>query len=113
MSNIPGVEEFEGQVVHYKSSENMSELKNNSVDVIITSPPYNRKKIYSSDEKESIPYDDDKDEEIYHDFLKRVWKECYRVLSPEGLFFLNIGDAAGDQGKSDDGRGPLWSNTGL
>jgi hypothetical protein len=31
----------------------------------------------------------------------RVWRECFRVLSPSGLFFLNIGDAAQDQGVSE------------
>ncbi|MHA1448944.1 MAG: DNA-methyltransferase [Candidatus Hodarchaeales archaeon] len=101
MKDLPCSEKFDGQIVHYKSSENMNEVTDNSIDVIITSPPYNRRKIYSSDGNEAQPYDDDKDEDSYHDFLKKIWKECYRVLSPEGLFFLNIGDAAGDQGKSE------------
>lgn len=35
--------------VYYKSSTNMLELENNSVDLIITSPPYFNIKDYSKD----------------------------------------------------------------
>ncbi|MHA1167830.1 MAG: hypothetical protein ACTSRU_08420 [Candidatus Hodarchaeales archaeon] len=47
MKDLPCSEKFDGQIVHYKSSENMNEVTDNSIDVIITSPPYNRRKIYS------------------------------------------------------------------
>ncbi|MHA2367137.1 MAG: DNA-methyltransferase, partial [Candidatus Hodarchaeales archaeon] len=87
-----------GQIIYYKSSEDMLEVKDESIDLIITSPPYNRKKHYSDDHEEQ--YNDNLSDEDYFALLKRVWKECYRVLKPSGLFFLNIGDAAQDQGKS-------------
>ncbi|MFW9902913.1 MAG: DNA-methyltransferase [Candidatus Thorarchaeota archaeon] len=90
---------FNGQTVYYKSSENMNEIKDDSIDVIVTSPPYNRNKLYSNDIGES--YDDKQPEQEYFRFLKRVWKECFRVLSLRGIFFLNIGDAAQDQGVSE------------
>ncbi|MHA2296998.1 MAG: hypothetical protein ACXAEU_13845 [Candidatus Hodarchaeales archaeon] len=32
-------EEFDGQTVFYKSSEDMNDIPSNSIDVIITSPP--------------------------------------------------------------------------
>ena len=35
--------------VYYKSSTNMSELRDNSIDLIITSPPYFNIKDYSKD----------------------------------------------------------------
>ncbi|MFW9996558.1 MAG: DNA-methyltransferase [Candidatus Odinarchaeota archaeon] len=79
----------------------MNEIPDNAIDVIVTSPPYNRKKVYSSDSAVPAVYNDNQDEELYFQFLERVWKECFRVLKPEGLFFLNIGDAARDQGKSE------------
>ena len=78
----------------------MIELESSSIDVIVTSPPYNRGKIYSSDENE-MEYDDEKDLPQYLEFLTRVWIECFRVLKPTGTFFLNIGDSAEDQGKSE------------
>ena len=40
---------FDDQIVYYKSSENMNEIDDNSIDVIVTSPPYNRNKLYSDD----------------------------------------------------------------
>lgn len=90
---------FQNQTVYYKSSENMDEIETNSMDVIITSPPYNRKKVYSDDQGEI--YNDSKPLNEYFSFLTRVWRECYRVLKPTGIFFLNIGDSALDQGLSE------------
>ena len=87
------------QTVYFKSSENMEELEDNSIDLIVTSPPYNRGKTYSSDFGEF--HNDKMDEEEYLDFLTEVWRECYRVAKDSAIFFLNIGDSANDQGKSE------------
>ena len=88
------------QTIIFHSSEEMDEVATESVDVIITSPPYNRKKHYSSDQNEH--YNDAQTKEEYFHFLDRVWRECYRVISPQGIFFLNVGDAAHDQGLSEE-----------
>lgn len=77
----------------------MNELEDESIDVIITSPPYNRGKTYSSDQGEF--FDDNKEERDYLEFLKLVWKECLRVSKSTAVFFLNIGDSALDQGISE------------
>jgi site-specific DNA-methyltransferase (adenine-specific) len=90
---------LENQTIYFKSSENMSELSDGCIDVIVTSPPYNRGKNYSSDSAEK--YNDNMDELEYLEFLKRVWTECLRVASKKALFFLNIGDSASDQGISE------------
>jgi len=63
-----------------KSSEEMNELPDNSVHLMITSPPYNVGK----------DYDENLTLEEYRDFLKRVWKETYRVLVPGGRSCINI-----------------------
>jgi len=63
-----------------KSSENMSELPENSVHLIITSPPYNVGKEY--DENLSL--------EEYRNFLKRVFSECFRILVDGGRICVNI-----------------------
>lgn len=93
-------EVFDNQTIYYRSSENMYEIQDNSIDVIITSPPYNRNKSYSDDTGEA--YNDKQPKEKYFEFLSRVWQECFRVLKPNGMFFLNIGDAAPDQGLSEE-----------
>ncbi|MFX1409983.1 MAG: DNA-methyltransferase [Promethearchaeota archaeon] len=74
--------------VYYKSSENMNELKDNSIQLIITSPPYGKIKDYGSEEQ--IGYYDSFEE--YFQRLKQVWKECYRVLEPKCRMIINIGD---------------------
>ena len=91
----PGVLRVRDQCVYFHSSEEMPELLPGSVDVIVTSPPYNRGKRYHPS------YDDHRPETEYLAFLGRVFRECHRVLSPTGVFFLNVGDGAEDQGKSE------------
>jgi len=76
----------------------MNELKDSSIDLIVTSPPYNRSKVYSDDKGNT--YNDQKTESEYETLLLQIWSECFRVLSPKGMFFLNIGDSANNQGFS-------------
>ena len=75
-------------VVYYKSSENMEELDDNSIQLIITSPPYGKIKDYGSEEQ--IGFYDSFEE--YFKRLKNVWAECYRVLEPQCRMVINIGD---------------------
>jgi modification methylase len=63
-----------------KSSEVMNELPDNSVHLMVTSPPYNVGK----------EYDNDLTLEEYLAFLMRVWKETYRVLVPGGRACINV-----------------------
>jgi site-specific DNA-methyltransferase (adenine-specific) len=54
-----------------------------SVDVVVTSPPYNIGLRYAS-------YEDRRGEEEYLDWMVAVAAALRRVLKPEGSFFLNI-----------------------
>jgi len=63
-----------------KSSESMDELPDNSVHLMVTSPPYNVGK----------DYDDNLSLDEYRDLLKRVFKETYRILVPGGRACINI-----------------------
>ncbi|MFW9856381.1 MAG: DNA-methyltransferase [Candidatus Thorarchaeota archaeon] len=92
-------DKFDSQTVYYKSSENMNEIKSDSISTIITSPPYNLSKIYSDDKGHA--YNDDRPMDEYFGFLTNVWNECFRVCSSSGVFFLNIGDSASTQGLSE------------
>ncbi|WP_457556450.1 DNA methyltransferase [Candidatus Harpocratesius sp.] len=91
--------QYGAQTIFFKSCEKMVELNDNSIDLIITSPPYNRGKKYVSDKK--TEYNDSKSFSQYFRFLLEIWKECYRVASDSCVFFLNIGDAADSQGLSE------------
>lgn len=62
------------------SSEKMTELPDNSVHLMITSPPYNVTK----------EYDDNLSLVEYLALLKNVWKETYRVLVPGGRACINV-----------------------
>ena len=63
-----------------KSSESMDELPDDSVHLMVTSPPYNVGK----------DYDEDLTLEEYREFLKRVWQEVSRVLVPGGRACVNV-----------------------
>src|SRR5208337_3810722 len=63
-----------------KSSEDMAELPDNSVHLMVTSPPYNVGK----------EYDRDATLAEYLEFLGRVWREVYRVLVPGGRACINV-----------------------
>jgi len=69
-----------------KSSEKMGEIKDSSVNLIITSPPYFSLKDYGS--KKQIGLNQTYKE--YTDSLNKVWKECIRVLAPDGKLCINI-----------------------
>jgi DNA modification methylase len=62
------------------SSENMSELPDDSIHLMVTSPPYNVGK----------EYDEDLTLKDYLSFLKKVWAEVYRVLVPGGRVCINV-----------------------
>ncbi|MFH1051533.1 MAG: DNA methyltransferase [bacterium] len=69
-------------------SRNMIELDDNSVHLIITSPPYWQLKDYGSENQ--IGFHDSY--ENYINNLNLVWKECSRVLHNGCRLCINIGD---------------------
>ena len=69
-------------------SRQMSELKNESVHLIVTSPPYWQLKDYGTENQ--IGFHDDYETYINH--LNLTWKECFRVLHKGCRLCINIGD---------------------
>lgn len=71
--------------IYYKSSINMQEVDDESVHLVITSPPYNVGKQYGK-------HDDKMDFQEYLVFLNKVWLECKRVLCTGGRIAINVAD---------------------
>jgi DNA modification methylase len=67
------------RIVH-GSAENMAELPDNSIHLMVTSPPYNVGKEYDADL--TLPE--------YLAFLEKVWAEVFRVLVPGGRACVNV-----------------------
>ena len=66
--------------------EEIKKLDDNSVDLIITSPPYDNIEGagYGKNTKDVLFL------KLYSDFFGKVLSECYRVLKPTGQFYLNL-----------------------
>ena len=66
--------------IYCKSSENMDEIPDNSIHLMITSPPYNVGK----------EYDEDLTLDEYLKLLRRVFKNCHEKLVTGGRACINI-----------------------
>ena len=83
--------------IYFKDARAMRELPDGSVSLIITSPPYFNVKDYSLDGRQTVSRGDKQKGQIgdipeYDDYLKamlKVWRECERVLKPNGKLIIN------------------------
>ena len=81
-------------------SQRMSSIPDNSVQLVVTSPPYPMIAMWDEQfiqqnpaiqqELENAPY---AAFEHMHQLLDTVWSNCARVLAPGGFLCINIGDA--------------------
>jgi DNA modification methylase len=79
----------------------MSEIAANSIELIVTSPPYPMIEMWDSlfssingEIKKALEQNEDKKAfHLMHQELNKVWRECKRVLKPGGIACVNIGDA--------------------
>ncbi len=84
--------------VYYHSAENMREIPDNSVALIVTSPPYFNIKDYSRNGIQSDQHSDTHPQDYgrisdynhYLECLSKTWFECARVLSPNGKLAINV-----------------------
>lgn len=84
-------------IIYNHSSEIMSEIEDKSVNLVVTSPPYNIDIQYGNktvkgkiSESKGVKYNDNLSEEDYRLMLDKVFSECKRVVSDTGSIWINI-----------------------
>ena len=94
---------MELDVIYNASSEDMGRIPDSSVDLVVTSPPYNIDVQYGNKtangrilESKGVKYDDKMDESVYRKMLETVFSECKRVLKPNGSAWINIKNRCAD-----------------
>ncbi len=80
--------------LYLKSSESMDEVSDQSIDLVVTSPPYWKKRNYGVDGQ--IGLEESPDD--YLNNLLKVFDECKRVLKDDGSMFIVIGDTFNSYG---------------
>ena len=81
----PDIDPFINRLICGDSQQVLSRIPDQSIDLIITSPPYNFGHSYAQD-----PHDDTHEWNEYFATLLSVWKECDRVLKPGGRIAVNL-----------------------
>ena len=97
-----------------KNSNNLKEIKDNTINLIVTSPPYPMIEMWDDlfntfDPRIKEDINNNEGIEAFkkmHSLLNQVWKECDRVLSENGFICINIGDAT----RTLNGKFQLYSN---
>lgn len=84
-------------IIFQSSSESMNEVEDKSVDLVVTSPPYNINIQYGNKtkngktiESKSVKYSDNLEESEYRKLLENVFNECKRVTKDNGSIWINI-----------------------
>jgi len=72
-------------VIYFKDSSNMAEVQSETVALVVTSPPY-----FNFVEYGNIGIGTEDDYSHYLEHMRAVFKECFRVLIPDGKVCINI-----------------------
>jgi DNA modification methylase len=100
--------------IYFKTSTKMEEVPSDSIDLIVTSPPYPMIEMWDDIFSQQAPLVKsalDKGNgaeafELMHQLLDLVWHEAFRILRPGGFACINIGDAT----RTINGRFVLYPN---
>ena len=72
------------QLYNMDCMDGMKRIDDNSIDLIVTSPPFNIGNNHHTGSKRFTAYEDDMPESEYQKWQIDLLNECYRVLSPNG-----------------------------
>lgn len=94
--------------IYFKNSSKMREVEPNSIDLMITSPPYPMIEMWDSlfsslNHKIKEALEEEKGRTAFnlmHEELDKVWNEVVRVVKLGGIVCINIGDSTRKIGKS-------------
>lgn len=78
-------------------ARNISYIQDNSIHLVVTSPPYWTLKKYNEHEKQMGHIED---YDLFLEELSKVWKEVFRVLVPGGRLVCIVGDVCLSRKKS-------------
>lgn len=86
-------------IINKDCIEGMKEMEDNSIDCIVTSPPYNKKgllgkakqgnQIWSKFRIDYNTYGDDMPEDQYQAWMVEFLNQCHRIIKPDGSIFFN------------------------
>jgi site-specific DNA-methyltransferase (adenine-specific) len=83
------------EIINSKWEDGMPTVPSGTVDLIITSPPYNVNLGNNKHKKDKYAsYDDNMPYDEYLDWITNLFTECNRVLKTGGRLCINIGDGA-------------------
>jgi modification methylase len=93
--------------IFFSNSNEMKQIKDQSIDLMITSPPYPMIEMWDDIFSKQNPRigealrneDGNQAYELMNQELDKIWKEVYRVLRQGGIACINIGDATRKIGK--------------
>lgn len=88
-------------IIYFNAAQNMIQLSDNSIDIVVTSPPYPMIEMWDDvfgkqNQKINIELKANNPRgafELMHKELDKVWRECWRVLKEGAFLCINIGDA--------------------
>jgi DNA modification methylase len=98
--------EHENKILHGNALDKLKELESESVDTIITSPPYWALRDYKVNGQIGV----EKTIDEYVSKLVNVFSEAKRVLKKEGTCWIVLGDSYGGTGDKGDYKDPKYEN---
>ncbi len=90
------IDKFINKIHQGNSLDILRHMPDNSVDCVITSPPYWQLRDYGYHDQWGL-------EPTYQEYLEHLWSlmdEIYRILKPTGTAWINLGDSYSNSGGS-------------